>query len=227
MRRRSRQKSIDPEAAKLLSDGDVFVISMGWLWSLKGFAFLAFCAIGLYTGLGMLDRYLHRQPVPVGGFRDLATINEGRVVVIKGALVKGELAEFEAKGLSRQLTLGVLEGGGRTVVVAFDGVLSKAEKERPVAQEFSGMLMKVADREQELHGTKVDVRRAFAALGLAIPAEAVVVANNQVPEFRLWHLAFTVLCLAGCAYATRRTWRAWGHRGDRGRFHQEVLARAQ
>lgn len=227
MRRRVRKKSIDADAAKLLSDGDVFVISMGWLWSLRGFAFLTFCTIGLYTGLDMFDRYLHRQPVSVDGFRELAGISEGRVVAIKGALAKGELAEFETIGKHRQITLGVLDGSERSVVLAFDGALSNAEKERPLVQEITGMLMKVGTREQELHGTKVDIRRSFAALGVTIPDGALVIAHHQVPEFRLWHLIINLLCLAGCAYVVRRTMRAWRHRGDRELFYQEVLARVQ
>lgn len=194
---------IDEAAVRLLPSSDVFVLGMGWLFSLHGFTFFVFCGLGAWTGSYEIYRSLDNAPITITA-HELGPATTGRNVKILGAIEADKQIVGQRKHTADPFTLTLLRDSGNAVVIYTPGLLPDEALKRPRERWYEGELIRLDGIEDRIDGKRIPVRSMFLNLGIDLPKGAFVVADSVIPTFRWWYVLVMGMCVSGLVYIIYR-----------------------
>lgn len=198
-KRRKKTVPIDPQALQAVPGLDVVVLGLGWLFSLRGFCFLAFCCVGVWTGAHEIHRSLNNHPIEITG-GDLRSATSGRNVKIRGIIEAGVQITGQRRYSKEPFTLTVLRDPPHTVVIYTPSLLPDKALMQPVERWFEGELTPLNGIEDRIDGNRIPVRSRFRDFSIELTPGAFVVADSVIPQFHWWYVVIFGLCLFGLVY---------------------------
>lgn len=217
--------SFEDEDPEIVSAFDIWVMTLGWLWSFSGLFFTVFCLVGVLT----MPRYILKTVFNAPRSVDASSIHRletNDVVEIRGRINGRETFDFQSRFLKEEYTIAVMDVPDRSVILAFHGVLQPGERTATAEQTFIGTVTISQQGEFKVGKSTVAVSRTFQGKDIPVPERIAVVMVGEKPTFNWLFPIAWVLCLAGVIYVGRTVYRAIYFIRHPDRFIRKLSAQA-
>jgi hypothetical protein len=220
----NRYGEYEPDMAHVMTPFDVWAFVMGWLWTGHGLTMVLGCLVGVVAGTREIAASLTARTRVATDPAQVRTFAPGDVVAVTGRIVADEVCDFMPRATSGSFSLAVLDGSDRRVLVLRPGVLSQVERMGVAAESYRGRLLRVGDGTVSDGTHRADARRAFRAIGIDLPEDAVVIADGSERALPWWLWVVMAVLIAGLVHLGHRIVEAVRCIRDRNRLFDRIDA---